>query len=261
MNTDERARRDAAIIAEYERGDPVAEIATRYGVDGPAVSRIAHAAGYGRRLTGQAREQRDQEIARLFRGGASWKEIAAELGVTQIVIKNALAAQNVPMRYDQRPVPMLTPEETALRHERMRAMRASGAAPYEIASAFGVSITTVRRIVRGVVPGASGTPPKPGGLTHEATIDPNLVALVIDRYRAGVPIAELERMAGITHPIIMEIVHRAGIPLRKVNWTLDEDAWLATDKRDAEIATILGRTTVAVRSRRKYLAERQSRLS
>lgn len=87
---------------------------------------------------------------------------------------------------------------------------------------------------------------------------------MIADYAVGVPVAEIVARHGVTHPILYKALRRRGqgpsrVRNRKRLWTADEDALiLARESPDASIAHLIGRTEMAIRSRRYLLATREA---
>ena len=84
--------------------------------------------------------------------------------------------------------------------------------------------------------------------------------LILDLWRAGVPIARVGEVAGVTHTMVYRVLRKAGEPHRRiVPWTTAEDALIRADTAHtaAELAAQLGRTRDAVKWRRSLLRRRE----
>lgn len=241
----------AKVLDDLRADLKIKDIVKRHGVAKKTVYDIARGAGLPprnavtphRTTTKEERQIRDDAIERLYLAGVPYKEIVATLGVTWGMIPRVVKARALPMREAPRHQVYLTRKGYADRHAMMQEMRAEGLAISDIAQRLELSVSAVSAALKGVPRGSA-----------RATIRtaPQIVAL----YEAGESIKHIVTTCGVSHPVIYQALHAAGVPLRKRTWTGAEDQVLGTDLPDEVIAEVLVRSIDAVRIRRAYLKRR-----
>jgi transposase len=244
----------ARILADLQADQKLRVIEERHGVARRTVYLIAREAGLPlrnqmatpKRTTADERSARDDEIERLYRAGVPYKEIVETLGVSWGMIPRVVKARNLPERKSTRNRVYLTRQAYADRRAVMQEMRTAGATLAEIANRLGISTGTVSSALNGL-PRGGEAPRAPHVRTGS-----RIVAL----YESGESIKSIVRTCGVSHPVIYQALHDAGVPLRKRPWTEAEDMVLTTDLPDDVIAEVLVRSVDAVRMRRSYLGKR-----
>lgn len=144
MNAEARAKRNEAIIAEYLRGDPLAEIAGRHGVTVSAIVHRIRRSGTPRRLP---HDRRDRAIDAylLEHWDTSNRAIAAQLGIDRQIINTRRQAlrQLHDLPYQ---IAHLAPEERRQRDEAIVADLRAGMRYADIATKHRVGISHVTRL-------------------------------------------------------------------------------------------------------------------
>lgn len=93
--TARRKERALAVAADLAAGMRAKDVAAKYGMSGPYVSKLIRQSGIGPR---QLTRKKFTEIAEAYRAGAPISDICAQFGVKRRSIWTAVKANGVPLR-------------------------------------------------------------------------------------------------------------------------------------------------------------------
>ena len=197
------AARNQRIVARYQDGAPIKNLAAEFGVSVRLVNNVIRAAG----VTKTRRKPRDPEVAARnqrivarYQDGAPYKELAAEFGsLVGTVINAAGVAQKRSKQMDL---------EVAARNKRIVARYQEGAPYKELAAEFGISRSLVGTVISAAGMARGRTSPR----------DPKVAARnkrIVARYQEGVPYKELAAEFGISRNLVYIVISAAGMANRR----------------------------------------------
>lgn len=101
MKAEKRVERNQAIIAEYNAGTKISDIATKFELSAVSISKIISAGRMMGQVTLARRKdnpERNSRIASLYAGGLTMQTIAEEFGLSRERVRQILSAQGVESR-------------------------------------------------------------------------------------------------------------------------------------------------------------------
>jgi DNA-binding CsgD family transcriptional regulator len=126
------------------------EIAAAIGVSANTIGRVLERNGISPHHSQRPKKHsarfkgREDDIVRLYRSGLSRSDVADQVGVDRITVRNVLLRRGEPVRDDRRKLKTFTSDEQA----EMVALRKNGASIDAIARKFATSISKVRMVLR-----------------------------------------------------------------------------------------------------------------
>lgn len=236
------------LVERYQAGtDSVQGLAATFKIGRSRVKSILAAANVEIRPRGktlrQSQKLAEKDIADDYRAGQSGRALAKKYGCTEKAIRQVLEKQEVKMRPAGSPK-ALSDEQ----RERAREMRGQGWRAADLAAHFGVTITAIRKAVRGV--------PVPKAV-RRASATPQVPAdELISGFQQGATVAELARRHHMEPKSVSAVLRDAGIQIRRgrqsVDLPVDELVERARQgATTAELAELYGVSTPTIRSRLK----------
>ncbi|TAM40100.1 MAG: hypothetical protein EPN58_11485 [Rhodanobacter sp.] len=200
------AARNQRIVARYQDGTPIKDLATEFGVSISLVTIVIRAAGLTK-TRGKPRDpkvaERNKRIVARYQEGVPVKELATEFGISRSLVTTVNSAAGV-TKTRRRQADL----EVAARNQRIVARYQDGTRIKELATEFGVSIGLVTTVIRAA--GLTKTRGKPR--------DPEVAARnqrIVTRYQKGVPLKDLATEFGITLSLVCSVTSRAGVSNRQ----------------------------------------------
>jgi DNA-binding CsgD family transcriptional regulator len=263
---DATARRDQQIIALYQCGMRLADIAACYNITGEQARRILESAKTAKPRPSSPFTERNAEIAELRRGGMLLEAIGVRFGITGERARQIVERAGVPK----------PPPRHAERNAEIIASGRNGATLQAIGEQFGLGRGSVRTILK-----RAGVPPGRRGLLP-GSHNPERDARIAEMRRGGATVQEIGEQYGLHDARVYQILHHAGIRCRlpgpprsatRVAHSAERDARIVELRRDgmalAAISKQFGLSGSGVRrilkqngviSRRHAYVERNARI-
>lgn len=142
-----RIERDNKILRHYETRAELKDVAAEAGLSVSTVVTLLKRSGVSNIRTAHAvsRQQRDHEIARLYRSGSTQTSIARKLDIGQATVAKVLAASGIETDTVSNLQATLQRAEKAME---MARLQHEGASRAEIADSYGTSVGSVKLLLR-----------------------------------------------------------------------------------------------------------------